>query len=107
MAIRIRPISEDSFFNYVCWYCGKKFDSAEKHRTHGCESDNLNDDENDIGCALLMLDWCDHFCCGMSENVCRTKALTRQLKEQGWSRRHEHEYGEIKTKGETKDGNSN
>ena len=64
--------------NSICWYCGAK-DWKGKHKK--CPADKLSKWEQKVGEALFGSEWCDHFCCGLPANVCRTKTIAARLKQ--------------------------
>jgi hypothetical protein len=70
-------MSEDTIRN-ECWFCGQEIDDDDKIVEH-IESHDLSPDEQVAGDALMSIESCDHFCCGMPENICRAKALAKAL----------------------------
>lgn len=61
-----------------CWWCSEDLegqvlaDHIKKHPVTEFEAKVAN--------MVSVADCCDHFCCGLSDNVCRVRTLAREIK---------------------------
>jgi hypothetical protein len=73
----------------LCWSCGDKDISGrmKEHFETECPSRNLSETEQELLGALMLLDFCDHFCCGLPPRMCHARTLNKWLSEHGWTRK--------------------
>lgn len=72
----------------VCGLCGQSailgFNEPSFVENHTCPmAGKLDPLEHQVAAAMMMSEGCDHFCCGLTEIVCRAKSVAWYLREQG------------------------
>ncbi len=60
----------------ICWWCDEAMGPC-----HKCAGIDLSEFEKRVSGWLMILESCDHFCCGLPANVCHAKTLALLIKE--------------------------
>jgi hypothetical protein len=63
--------------------------NMEAHYANDCPSRNAEPNVQELVGALMFMDFCDHYCCGMPVNLCKATSLNYWLKEHGWVKQEE------------------
>lgn len=71
-------IESRSILNICCYWCGTP---ADENENLVCSHPELTPEVSEAGHILMGVEFCDHFCCGMPENICKAVRLAEALKE--------------------------
>jgi hypothetical protein len=75
------PIGTTSILSHFkCGLCGKSYPFGDKHENCPAYA-SLSPLEKALLPAVFSSEFCDHYCCGMTRTICRTKALAVALKD--------------------------
>lgn len=75
--------------NERCFWCDADLRFWKNLEEHGriCPATiKLTDEERSMASVIIGTEFCDHFCCGLPDNVCKARTLVRELKYLGWSK---------------------
>ena len=72
-------ISPRSILNIRCYWCNTPAD--ENENLPCCPHPEITKEVVEAAQILDGVNFCDHFCCGMPENICRAVRLAAALKE--------------------------
>ncbi len=73
-----------SEFEETCWWCDEDV-SGIRFEDHDCPAKNLSREAQLLVYVLPAATFCDHYCCGMSENMCLASRLAHELVKNGWT----------------------